>query len=267
MRKRVVLAVLLVSACVASTFGQVPTVAPWDTTTMSKAGFTGLVEALHALESRLGDATLGSQKALGVDGWSSPRFARYTGGVLAGMGYRVLLSSGGAWPDAGHTWVLVLLNTPTASAWVPVEATPQAGQVQLSLGRIALAALSDAVVTFDSRYATSAQTEELPPNAAPTAGLRVSSIFVVVNTPIAMFSFLSGDPDGQIILYRWQIGTGPWFATTSPNTSGIPLEPGHYPVTLQVVDDLGASGIASVNISVNEAESTHNPAADCGCGH
>jgi hypothetical protein len=219
------------------------------------------------VENLLNDTTMGSRRTLGENGWTSLSFARYTGGVLSGMGYRVLVASERDAAGADHAWVLVLLETPSVSAWVPVEATPPAGQAQFSLGHVAVAATSAAMVAFDSRYATSAQTEELPPNVAPIAGLRVSSLFVVVNTPIALFSFLSHDPDGEIVLYRWRIGSGPWSATTSPSMSGVPFdEPGLWPVTLQVVDNLGASGVASANIKVNEAGPKPTPDPGCGCG-
>jgi hypothetical protein len=267
MLKGVVLTVLFVSFCAAGAFAQVPVGTPWDTATLSQADFTGLVEALHTVENLLNDTTMGSRRTLGEDGWTSLSFARYTGGVLSGMGYRVLVASERDGANADHAWVLVLLETSSVSAWIPVEATPSVGQAQFSLGHVAVAATSEATIAFDSRYATSAQTEELPPNVAPIAGLRVSSLFVVVNTPIALFSFLSHDPDGEIVLYRWRIGNGPWSATTSPSASGVPFdEPGLWPVTLQVVDNLGASGVASANIKVNEAGPKPTPDPGCGCG-
>jgi len=266
MVKGVVLALVLIGFSVAGAPAQVPVGAPWDTSTLSQAGFAGLVEALHTLEGLVNDPTMGPQKTFGEAGWTSLSFAHYAGGALSSAGYQVLIATGGEWPGADHSWVLVLLETPTVSAWVPVEATPQAGQAQLSLGHVAVAAISEAMVAFDGRYAAYARAEELPSNVAPTAGLRVSTLHMMVDTPFSMFSFLSNDPDGEIVLYRWRIGSGPWFATTSPSASGTPVELGSYSITLQVVDNLGASSVASVNIKVSEKEPDSRPLIEAGCG-
>jgi len=58
-----------------------------------------------------------------------------------------------------------------------------------------------------------------------------------------VFVDCSDDPDGEIVAYRWDLGDG----TTSdePNPQHNYAEPGAYAVTLQVIDDKGATAVTT----------------------
>ncbi len=267
MLRALALSLILGTLCVAGAHGQATVHSSWNATSFAQADLDGLLDALHTLQGVVGDLTLGSQKQPGADGWASLGFSRYAGGVLSGLGYRVLLASSQGWTDGTHTWLLVLLTAGAASAWVPVEATPATGQGQISLGKVAISAQSDASVTFDAHYVAPAETHDLPPNTAPKAGLRLSALSAALNADLAVFSFLSSDSDGTIVLYRWKIGDSPWAATTLPNVSSRLLVAGAIQVTLEVIDDGGATAFASETVSVggDPLDATYTGPKPCHC--
>ncbi|MDD5264767.1 MAG: PKD domain-containing protein [Candidatus Bipolaricaulis sp.] len=264
MLKYVVLGVVLVGLIGVGANAQVVVATSWDATTLSAPNFAALVQALRALENIVDDRTYGSRKTLNEDGWTGGSFARYAGGILSGMGYQVLVASGSA-RSSTETWLLVRLVAGGASAWVPVVTTPAAGQAQGSLGRVALATTSETRVSFDVQYTLPSQTEQLPANASPRARLRVSTLFPVLNSALTMYSVLSGDSDGEVVLYRWRVGSDPWFGTTEPSATVAITQAGYYPIVLQIIDDGGASATASVGITVEDAGPKPAPDPACGC--
>jgi PKD repeat protein len=88
-----------------------------------------------------------------------------------------------------------------------------------------------------------------PANLAPIA---VASANVTTGpAPLAInFSSTgSSDPDGQIAAYRWDFGDGTSATTASPAKTYS--APGNYVARLTVTDDRGATGTATVNVSVS----------------
>jgi PKD repeat protein len=85
-----------------------------------------------------------------------------------------------------------------------------------------------------------------PVNQAPTASFTVTptGLQVTVN------GSASSDPDGNIVSYSWNFGDGgtDTGATPAPHTYAAP---GPYTITLTVVDDDGAPGVAQQNINVS----------------
>jgi len=264
MLRHLILGVVLLGLGATGVCAQAIVAASWDAATLSAPRFAELVQALRALESVVEDRTYGSRRTLNEDGWTSRSFARYAGGVLSGMGYPVVLASGSA-PGEADPWILVQVAAGGVAGWVPVVTTPAPGQAQYCLGRLAVAAASGTTVSFDVHYGFPTKTERLPPNVPPSAGLRVSSLSPAANSVLDMYSVLSRDPDGEIVLYRWRVGSDPWFATTSPSAA-VPLtQAGYYPVVLQIVDNGGGIATKSVHIRVRDPE-TPKPAPDPGCG-
>ena len=86
-------------------------------------------------------------------------------------------------------------------------------------------------------------------NVAPDA---VASSSAPIGVAPATFSFSSDDStdsDGIIVTRRWNFGDdSPVSTTANPNKTYD--SPGNYTVTLTVIDDSGASDVASLNIAV-----------------
>ncbi|WMS85920.1 glycosyl hydrolase family 18 protein [Pleionea litopenaei] len=70
----------------------------------------------------------------------------------------------------------------------------------------------------------------------------------LVNTAIAFSSAGSSDPDGNIASYQWDFGDGA--SSSQANPSHIYSQAGDYSVTLTVVDNQGASNLATAVASV-----------------
>jgi PKD repeat protein len=85
-----------------------------------------------------------------------------------------------------------------------------------------------------------------PVNQAPTASFTVNQ----TGLQVTVNGSASSDPDGNIVSYSWNFGDGgtDTGATPLPHTYAAP---GPYTITLTVVDDDGAPGVAQQNINVS----------------
>jgi len=257
-RRLAVLVLLLVTAGWMASGAQ-PEVLQPESYNTSQRGV--LSAAAAALESLLSDSSLGSRMRLGERAWTSREFAAFTDGVLDQFGYEAVVVSGHLLNER-HLWVLVGVDVGDATAWVPVEATPVPGAVQNSLGHVTwggagLYAQSylqyDHVVDIGSNLAPVAAVS--PPTSAPLPGELAS--FLAVK---------SRDPDGEIILYIWEVdGDRRPTMTKTWSYEHVFEQEGTYTVTLTVVDNRGVRAATVVSVDVYDNENDAPDQSDCGC--
>ncbi len=216
--------------------------------------------ALDVLRVTLSTSTYASQKTFGLGGWgkwASAEFAAYTAGILGGDGYETRLVSAAGWSDGVHTWVLVGIPLGERVAWVPVEASPELGSRQHSLGTLPEWNDSAGSLWFDEVYLSFDYSSELSENQAPTARMYVKAT-VEVNMWVGFSADRSRDRDGSIVLYVWDFGDGTEvISETGRYTNHRFGAAGSYVVTLTVVDNRGHMATAAAEIRAS---------LDCGCG-
>lgn len=106
-------------------------------------------------------------------------------------------------------------------------------------------------------------------NIAPVANAGTGKT-ITLPTNSATLSGSGTDADGTISSYRWAQVTGPSASTLSSTTTSTitvsNLVAGTYSYRLQVTDNKGATGTATVNVTVNATTSTGNkvPVANAG---
>jgi len=225
-----------------------------------------LTAELDTLGEILADTTLGSQRAEGRRGWDSLAFAQYSGAVLASLGYTVQLVTDSHWLGGSHSWILVnLAPSGMSPAWVPVETVPLLGSPQDTLGMVPTQSISSTEIVFDSRYNSFESASELASNRAPTANIFILGSKFLLNEHSVISALGSRDYDGDIVIYRWQVGDAEWFATRSWSTTITPMTPGSTSITLQVIDNQGASATVSVQVEITERPDELPSPPDCGC--
>ncbi len=242
-----------------------PTVVQPDSLDLTPSERNGLLIGITNLESLLSNQTLGSQLAHGALGWTSLQFARFSAWSLADRGYAVYLATSASWAGGPHTWVLVGLSLGTKTVWIPVEATPSAGQTQTTLGEIPLWSRSSTSIRFDERYAASTTVDALPDNRAPIALLHASTQSVVVGEPVTLSADRSYDPDGRLITYVWCIGGSACFATPSWSHTFRATAAGEETVRLTVIDNLGRPGAVQIVLVAASSKPEGDGKAGCGC--
>jgi hypothetical protein len=268
-RALVIVAALVVGpfAGVLAQQGSVPQL---DETNFSAAELRRLSSELSSLATILDDATLGPQRRLGQDGWTSESFATFTAGSLAERGYSVSLAR-----NEARVWVLVGLVVGGRSVWVPVEPSPEAGAKQETLGRIPFQRPDSNSLRVDDRYLTFSATSTLPPDLSPSARVRTSESFIEAGKSFRLVASAS-DPDGQIVLYRWCIDGVPCVATTSWSYVARVETPGEVRILLVVVDSAGRSTSVETAVTVAAGATDEfrdleglspGPNSGCGCGH
>ncbi|MEN6368398.1 MAG: PKD domain-containing protein [Thermotogota bacterium] len=234
---------------------------PGDPSFSSEAR-AALTKGLAALEAVLSAPNWGSGKALGYGGWGSREFSLYTAGALGERGYSVTIVRADNSSNA-RTWLLVGILLPGTVAWVPVEAAPGAGLPQTVLGRIPMNGNA-----FASNYLTYAGTVSLPPNVAPTARIRPPSTRPNPNQPSELLALGSADPDGYIVVYRWDFGDGTSAVFSDTRAVHTFAASGNYTLTLTVIDNGGRSNVATWTLAVGSdvTPSIDRPTAPgCGC--
>jgi hypothetical protein len=239
-----------------------PQVRQPDDASFSAEAKAALAKGLATLQAILADPSWGSGRTLGLGGWGAREFAIYTAGVLGERGYSVTVVRSDSSANA-RTWLLVGLSVPGTLAWVPVEPSPGAGQPQTSLGRIPMSGSA-----FASAYVSYASVVTLPPNAPPIARIRPPATRQNPGQVIQILALGSVDPDGMIVVYRWDFGDG----TTATFRDGTAVhtfaKSGNYTITLTVIDNGGRSGVATwvLPIGSDAPAASETPKPDCGCG-
>ena len=248
---------------------ELPQVLQPNETAYSAFGVATLTQAITALETALNNYNLGARRYFASDQWDSRDFAAYTGGTLSEMGYETKLVSAACWPDGVRTWVLVEIPFGARTAWVPVEASPEAGHSQQVLGYIPSTTDGAGRLWFEESYLNFSDVIELPPNLLPVAKIRTPVSAVVAGGSTQFLALTSVDPDGEIVLYQWDFGDGKTKTSTTWTIRHTFKEAGNYTLQLTVIDNRGKSNIASITLHVlqqDEQDSEPSSTGGCGCG-
>ncbi len=261
----VVLLLLLPAASVLG--GDLPQVLQPNTTAYSATEVATLTQAIAALEEMLNGYNLASRRYF-PDEWTSRNFAMYTAGVLSEKSYETVLVSGGGWPDGVHTWVLVGVLPGASTSWIPIEATPEQGEGQQTLGYIPSTTDAAGELWFEESYLNFSDVLQLSSNLPPIANIRPPAPPITTDKTLTFMAISSYDPDGEIVLYLWDFGDGETKAATSWRVRHKFRRDGNYVVTLTVVDNLGKKASAEMRLFVMELEEpTSTPSSGgCGCG-
>ncbi len=238
---------------------EVPTVLQPNTTAFSAEAVEDLTEQIEALAEVL-EEDLGSRRTFSPDAWLSIDFATYSAGVLGELGYETSLVGESGWPNGEHTWVLVKIDLEEISAWVPVEASPQPGRSQETLGYVPSYLDEEGNLWFDNMYVLYSEIHTLPENKSPIARIRPPNPPVEPKRTVTFRAIGSYDPDGEIVLYRWDFGDGTLLTSTERYAHHRFEEQGRYPVVLAVIDDHGA--MAQTNVSVRVGKGGDSEQAD-----
>jgi len=229
---------------------ELPQVLQPNTTAYTAEEVRTLIEALTPLEEMLNDDRLGSRRTFAPNAWQSHDFAAYSAGRLSEFEYKTLLVSrsdrtDAVLPDVVHAWVLVAIPLDEQVAWVPVEATPEPGQPQRTLGLIPSTSDEDGDIWFEESYVSFSEATDLLPNLPPVAKMR-APFKIEVNDKTTFRAASSYDPDGEIVLYCWDFGDGTTETTVTSTARHSYEEADYYRVTLTVIDDRGASKTVSI---------------------
>ncbi|MBN1859366.1 PKD domain-containing protein [Candidatus Bipolaricaulota bacterium] len=183
--------------------------------------------------------------------WSSRQFAAYAQGILSRMGY-VSVLVGTEENDEEHVWLLVsiLLGSGGEVAWIPVEATPDSGRPQTSLGRIPMSINAFGLAVYESPYQQFSERIELPPNMPPLPVIRPIPSRGVLGSKVRFLGTQSRDSDGEIILWFWSFGDGGTSTDHSPEH--LYVAKGTYEVSLTVIDSRGESRAVTQSFAVGD---------------
>ncbi len=270
MTKRAFLFTVFLLLAVPVLGGDLPQVLQPNETAYSASEVTPLTQAITTLETALNNYNLGSRRYFASDQWDSRDFAAYTGGTLTEMGYETVLVSGTGWPDGTHTWLLVGIPLGGRAAWVPVEASPQAGHNQQILGHIPSTTDPAGNLWFEESYLNFSDIIELPPNHPPVAKIRLPIGAVTAKSWAKFLALGYHDPDGEIVLYQWDFGDRKTEISTSFFVRHRFKRQGSYLISLTVIDNRGKSATTSLTVRVvspSETESKPSSSGGCGCGN
>jgi len=201
---------------------------------------SSIAQEIAALSSILSNSPLGSRRTFASSEWQSGDFARYTAGVLTEQGYRTVLVWDSGWTDGVHTWILVAIPAGETIAWIPVEPSPETGYAQELLGRIPSSGDATGTPSFDAAYISFSESAELPPNLSPVPRIRPPSPPIEPRDTIRISALGSYDPDGDIVLYIWDLGDGTTKTSAARYVRHKFLRAGTFEIILTVVDSLGS---------------------------
>jgi len=192
--------------------------------------------------------------------WDAYQLARYTGGRLAQEGFEVVLAHAGA-----DWWVVVYIEggcAPVVPGYPNDEKKP--ADKGSRLGYLPLRLPSEC--TFDPRYLSWEDMVPLPPNRPPVAKIRVLQREIELGEKAQFLGGGSYDPDGMLVRYLWDFGDGAWGYEMTERHSY--RQPGHYTVTLYVIDDGGllAQDQLEVNVHPPDEAGPEDQNGGCGCG-
>jgi PKD repeat protein len=94
----------------------------------------------------------------------------------------------------------------------------------------------------------SCQSGDPSPNRSPSASFVATGAVGAAPLTVSFDASLSSDPDGSIVSYLWDFGTGG--TGSGITTSHVYQEPGNYTARLTVTDDRGATATATAEIAV-----------------
>jgi hypothetical protein len=265
LRSAFALALALAAVLAASTLttaAPAPQVRQPDDPSFSPEAQSALAKGLSTLESILGEAGWASGRTLGFGEWGARQFSFYTAGVLRERGYTVTVVATDNSATA-RSWLLVEIPLPGTVAWVPVEPSPDPGHPQRILGRIPRSGS-----VFASAYVTYVSVIPIPPNAAPIAVIRAPATRLQPNQAAALLALGSRDPDGVIVVYRWDFGDGTSAVFYDGNAVHTFAPAGNYTLTLTVIDNGGRSATATWLLAVGSGAppASEIPKPNCGCG-
>ncbi len=265
MLRRILSGCLLVGVVAMVALGQTSPILQPTAAGLSAAQLSTLQSFIVALEARLGDSSLGSQRRMGEGGWTQREFAVYTAGVLDSLGYETAVVTVLEPSGTERAWVLVKADLNGASTWVPVEPFAAETPFQQKLGavqRIGYSQYSISYVTFDSVLS-------LAPNVPPVAVITPPPTFVGATVDAAWFSHRSKDPDGSIIHVQWIFGDDVQRLTTQNSIwYSFDSKAGgrDQVVTLTVTDNRGARGTAQHIVQVLTYQEWYDE-TNCECSH
>jgi len=259
---------LVILFCSVAVLGvALPQVLQPNATAYSATEVAVLQQGINTLKVILSDTILGSRRLFADAGWLSRNFAEYTAGSLAEKGYATQLVSQAGWSDGVHTWVLVGVSLGGATAWVPVEPSPEPNKTQQNLGHVSSYSDSGGNLWFEATYLNFSEVEDLPRNLPPVAKIRLPSSLIAPRETVKFIALGASDLDGEIVLYLWEFGDGTTVVGTSPVYRHAYNKEGDYVVSLTVVDNRGKSTTASVTAHVGrvEREPMEEDTGGCGC--
>ena len=245
-----------------------PQVLQPNATAYSAAEVAVLQQGITTLKGILSDTDLASRRLFASNDWQSLNFAEYTAGSLAEKGYATQIVNQAGWSDGVHTWVLVGIPLASGTAWVPVEASPEPNKIQQNLGYVPSYSDSGGNLWFEAKYLNFSEVEAFPRNLPPVVKIRLPSSLIAPRVTVKFIALGTYDPDGEIVLYKWNLGDG----TTTVQTSSVYRhaynKEGDYIVSLTVVDNRGKSTTASVTAHVGKPEwkPKEEDTGGCGCG-
>ena len=260
----IVLLLLLPAASVLA--GDLPQVLQPNTTAYSASEVATLTQAITTLTKALDNYNMASRRYFSASDWGSRDFAMYTAGVLSGKGYDTVLVSEKGWPDVLHTWVLVGIPLGSKTVWIPVEASPELGHRQQILGHIPSTTDAAGGMRFDEKYLAFAAVVQLPPNLPPVARIRKPVSALVEGESSRLLAMTSVDPDGGIVLYKWDFGDGASETAITWTVRHVFAKPGAYTVHLTVIGSRGGTASTSLVIRVLSTAEANAPSGGCGCG-
>ncbi len=261
MRSVFVVGVALLLTVAAMAWGQ--EIIPPNDTGYSAQELSVLLPAIDKLDKILNDYTLGSGHYFSSDEWNSLDFAAYTAGVLSRLGYKTKIVSATGWPDGTHAWVLIAIQLPDRTAWLPIEASPAQGKRQGRLGIIPRYTDESGKMWFDSRYIDFDKEVVLPGNVPPVAQIRAVPTDAVTGRKVRFLGVTSYDPDGEVLFYSWNFSDGE--TAEGRSVEHAFTEPGTYTVVLTVTDSRGAVASTSREFLVREPGKFTPPTGGGGC--
>jgi len=214
-----------------------------------------VLEAISQLERVLSDRWLGCGNTAVKQNWSEYQLARYVAGRLTGLGYPSKLAQAG-----DRWWVLSQVSGDGVVVWVPVvPGIPAAERARgfprgAVLGHIPWNEAGD----FLAEYLTPDEIVEPPPNQPPQGSIRFLPLFPQPGDRLRFFGSQCADPDGMIVVFRWDFGDRS--VSLDMNPSHVYDQAGIYEVTLTLVDDAGAVTVLRKVVRVREG------GGGCGCG-
>ena len=119
---------------------------------------------------------------------------------------------------------------------------------------------------FNERDLALASVVNLPANIPPVAKIRKPVSALVESESSRLLAVTSVDPDGKIVLYKWDFGDGDSETTTIWTVRHAFEKAGDYTVRLIVIDNRGNAASTTLVVHVMSTAEANQPSSGCGCG-